>query len=379
MVKKSLFCGKNATLFFFFYNPFARVSLLFCKNIKKEEIKKDPKILLCCQASLGDVLLASSVVPSIRAKWPNSKIGFLCTKESSSILKMQKEIDYIHEIPRWMISGKGRIRNLGALFFYNLAIYPKMIFKIREKNYDVSLELHPFFPNSLPLVKKARIPRRIAFDSGGYAIWTTDRIPFPKARYLPYLYEELLKPLDLQSKGFKADLCLSLEKRHLPEKYIVIHVGTSDLRKEWPSFKWKEVALDLEKQGFKLVFTGKGSRDQLLIKEAFSECEGINLCDQVEVDEMALIIKKAMALISVDSFPVHLASLFEIPFVALYLYSESLELWLPENKFCSLLILEGCVRINAKESHQKATYLQNINPYDVLSRFFILKKEFYES
>ena len=374
--KKSLFCGRNASLFFFFYNPLAKLSLLFCREIKKEELKKPPKILLCCQASLGDVLLASSIAPSIRAKWPKAEIGFLCTKESSAILKMQREIDYIHEAPRWLIPGKGKFYNLYSLFFHNLMIYPRIVLMIKRVNYDLSLELHPFFPNSLPLMKKAKIPRRMAFNAGGYDVWITDLVPFPKARYLPYLYEELLRPLDVKIKNPKANLLLPLKKIQLPKQYIVLHVGTSDPRKEWSSLEWRALAEGLLRQGFNVVFTGKGNRDHGLIKEAFLGLSGLVLCDQLEVDQLALVIKQAQAVISIDSLPVHLASLFEIPFIALYLYSESLELWLPENEVCALLIGSRCSRLNTNENHPKALYVEDIKASDVLTQFSILKKEF---
>ena len=111
MHKKRILCGKFAHLFFFFYDPIAYTLRFFFKEEKKV-IPKNPKILLCCWASLGDVLLAGSVIAPIRKKWPEAKIGFLCAPGSFSVIEGCKEIDKIHQISSWMVLGQGKIKNL---------------------------------------------------------------------------------------------------------------------------------------------------------------------------------------------------------------------------------------------------------------------------
>ena len=70
-------------------------------------------------------------------------------------------------------------------------------------------------------------------------------------------------------------------------------------------------------------------------------------------------------MISVDSVSVHLAALFHIPILALYLYNHVVELWLPDAEKASFLISKDCIRKNI-EKHPKATYLDKITVLDVI-------------
>lgn len=362
-LRKSPLCGKWARFFLFcFCRPFSSHHL--DEQKAKKNLKNDPKILLCCWASLGDVLLASSILPALRQKWPEAKFGFLCDPKSLSVVQAQNPpLDYIHSVPCWKV--KGRLRSLISFFYHTVRVYPALIQEIKKTSYDVSLELHPFFPSSASLAKKGGIPCRIGFASGGSEVFLTDMIPFPKKqRYLPSLYRDLLSIIGVDFKEPRASLLLSKDVFVKEKQYIVLHFGTSDPRKEWDPSLWKELAHTLKKLGHYLVFTGKGERD-LAFMEDF-EGLGLNLVDKLSFSELATLIQKAQVVISVDSVPVHLAAFLGAPFVALYLYSEGVELWLPNKENCFLLIGKDCQRRCRDLRHHRALYLADIKVEHIL-------------
>lgn len=362
-MKRNL-CGKFAHLFFSFYDPFAYF-IRFCVPDKiKNPIPENPKILLCCWASLGDVLLASSVIPHIRRRWPLATIGFLCAPTSFSVIEGCKKIDNIHQVPSWMVFGQGKIRNLYSLVYHFFAIYPKAIREIKKVGYDISIELHPFFPNCIPLMRRAGISRRVAFTSGGYDVWITDPVDFlDLGRYLPTLYPLLLEKIGIEIKE---------ESQTSPASSLkglckaVLHMGTSDPRKAWGSSYWGSLGRALKEKGYEIILTGKGKQDRALIAESGLESLGENLCDALDFQGLSKVIEEAALIISIDSLPVHLAALYGVPFVGLYLYNANVELWLPEAPNCYLLVHNACMRRCKEKVHPKAIYLEEICPSDVL-------------
>ena len=334
-------CGPKGNLFFCFYNPLAR---LYKVLFPEKKISSPPKnILLCCEAALGDVFLALSIIPAIKKQFPSCKIGFLCKEETLPVLQNNPGIDFIH------YSKKGKKKEL--------------LLEIQKNQYDASLELHPFFPNSIPLMRKARIQTRIGFDRTAYDVWLTAPVPFPNPiKYLPKLHLELLKS-DAPSNS---TLAFNPPSQAFPKEYLVLHLGTSNPLKEWDVRKWRQLAASLKEQGFALLFTGKGEREKKLIEEAFQGL-GENLCDKLSWNDFIAVIANAKALISVDSVSIHLAAKLDVPILGLYLYNHALEMWVPDAKKASFLIANKCIRKN-KVSHPKATYLDNIEAQHVLTR-----------
>lgn len=361
MDEKRVLCGRFAHLFFFFYDPLAHLIRFFYPDRKKKSISEAPKILLCCWASLGDVLLASFVIDSVKKKWPLAKIGFLCAPASFCVIEEHKEINYIHQVPSWMVLGQGKIRNLYSLMWHFFAIYPKAIREIKKNQYDVSIELHPFFPNCIPLARAARIAHRIGFTSGGYDVWLTDPVCFPKKwGYLPTLY-----PLLLERLGIEVKESMPIKQEVKNRRIVVLHMGTSDPRKEWSAVHFGSLGRFLKDKGYEIVMTGKGEKDQALILESGLASLGENLCDRLDFQGLSKVIKEAKMIISIDSLPIHLAALYGIPFIGLYLYNVNTELWLPKASNCYLLIHNRC--ICQKKSHPRGIYLEEIALSDVIS------------
>src|SRR3989339_1762111 len=116
--RKYPLCGPKGNLFFLIYNLFACFyQFLFKKKQPKLLLREDLKILLCCEAALGDVLLASSVISPLKKKFPLSQIGFLCKEESYSVLENEKRLSFTHR-------SKGKNKK-------------KLIEEIKEVKYDL--------------------------------------------------------------------------------------------------------------------------------------------------------------------------------------------------------------------------------------------------
>ena len=89
-------------------------------------MKYDQKILIIRFSSIGDIVLSTSPLNTIRKKYPNSEITYLTLTEYSSLLEMHPYIDILMTI--------NRSTKLSQLFNYNKFL--------KSKNYTIIFDLH---------------------------------------------------------------------------------------------------------------------------------------------------------------------------------------------------------------------------------------------
>lgn len=352
--------GSSALIFLILHKPIALLFRLTRLFVKKKAIPAHPKILLCCWASLGDVFLATTFIDSILQKYPKATLGFLCAPASAKLIEQDPRIAHIHTAPNWRAIGKGKIDHLLSFLKLQISYYPKVVKKIRKIEYDISLELHPFFPDTVFICRRSKIPHRIGFTSSGSKDSLTDPVSLSYLSYLPRIYPLLL------GKSLSAP---NISRQHTDEQYIILHMGSSDIRKLWSKEHWHFVAHALHKEGFSLVLTGSGAQEKKFIEDSKISFIAKNLCNTLSLQELFSTIAKASLVISIDSLPIHVAAQFGTPLVGLYLYNTHLELWLPDSPNTKLLVNSKCKR---KKEDPRVWYLEEISPSHVLSAAFDL-------
>lgn len=318
-------CGFFGNLFFFFYNPW----ILIKKKLKRPKKPRTiNKILLCVQGALGDVVLIKPVVDGIKKKWPHIYLGILCTKEALPAATWLG-IDQIHVGNSLKIAGENRVNVLLRIL---LSSHTPLVQELKKQNYDLSIELHPFFPNSILFCDLAGIPEKLGFDASGMDLFLTKISPFPTAHeYLLTIYSHLGFPIHINFE------------KVTPENYIILHLGTSDPLKKWEIHEWKKLATRLYESGFILYFTGYGSKELNETNQAF-EGLGFNLCNKLSFTEFATCIQKSSLLISVDSVSIHLAYLYAVPMIGIYLHNHYLDLWIPPATNSCFFVSNQCRR-----------------------------------
>ncbi|MBN1465300.1 glycosyltransferase family 9 protein [candidate division KSB1 bacterium] len=106
--------------------------------------------------------------------------------------------------------------------------------------------------------------------------------------------------------------------RLFEDGYAVILPGTSSTFKYWPHLSQIVDHIHFH-FGFKIVFLGKGKREQRWIADIMkrSACAGLNLCDQTSLLKAADILYKAHIVVGNDSGLIHMAVLLNTPTVCL--------------------------------------------------------------
>ncbi|NGX45307.1 MAG: hypothetical protein K940chlam2_00453 [Chlamydiae bacterium] len=289
-------------------------------------LEKPKRLLLSNWGSLGDVLLATSVIAPLKRRYPDCVIGFLVSERGKKPLDSTLGIDQIH-ICRWQLNAKS---TLGRIFqFMAFSTQTRSLVKeIASERYDTFIELYPFFPNSIALAKAARIPQRLGFDTSGGGSLLTHCSEWGKDDYLLKCYPRLVKQLGIEETP-TVQLILSHDNP-LPEKPpLILHMGSSNEEKELPITFWKTLYALLKEEGLSVAFTGAGKRQNEMIAAVGAAGEE-NQCDKLSWNDFVCWLARAPCVVTIDSVSAHIAAAAERPLIVFYLKKPNIELWKPE-------------------------------------------------
>ena len=269
------------------------------------------KILIFQTAFLGDLILTSPLIKSVKRSFPGSQVHLVVRKGLEGVFKGFGYLDRI--IP---------FDKKGLLSFAK---------RLREEGYSLVLSPHRSHRTGL-IVFLSRIPRRIGYDRAGFSFLYTDRV---RHEFREGLHEverllSLLKPLEGEYRiVYDREVELPLEdslyrktlsRFSLKERaYAVIAPGSVWPTKAWLPEYFAGVGKFLAGRGFKVVIVGSEA-DKLYCDKVYNCMKGdaVNLCGKTSLREFFSVIKGARLLVSNDSSPVHVAAAFKTPVVEVY-------------------------------------------------------------
>ncbi len=364
----------------FVRNPFLYKALQFLNFLsprqKKESlIPENPKkILICNLANFGDVVISTTVLPVLKKRYPNCEIGYLtATATGKAVLKDHPLVSKVHFFDHWYLN---RFRCKAAL--HHIKSSRQALKEIREERYDLAIDLYSYFPNAIPFLARAKIPVRIGYPTGGFSNLLTHSVAWTfQDRYVGWAHLHLLEVLGIEIQ--KESPLPSYNYKKKTGEYVVFHMGSTSVLKEWDVKQWIQLALRFEAFGWAIVLTGKGDRERKLCREVASSTKAKNLCDQLDWMEFVMTIQEAKVVITVDTAAVHIAAGSLTPTIVLYAGINSPHMWVPPFHFCKLLMnrvacapcfnKKGCVTmdcirgIRVEDVYQCAIQLQQKNQF----------------
>ena len=321
-----------------------RVLLYFePKRVRPLHIKR---ILLLDGAHIGDIVIASSLLPVLRSAFPAAQIGIACGSWAREVLQGHSDVSFVHEINHWSLN-RAAIGFPRKLLRY-WTTRRKALGEIREGKYDLALALHPSRPDFLEIAWQAGIPIRAAFTRSLWAPLATVTATYPAedAAFIPQggCFEGLLRALGIEEKHIRlrhASLPSSsaaamaevgaLLSGAAPDRteYIVIHMGSGSRAKELSSDFWRELSRELG--GQTILFTGVGEREKLKVREVAEGIPGaVDACNRLSWSGFVAAVRHAKALFGVDSAAAHVAAAVGTPCFSVYSGIAGVGRWRPE-------------------------------------------------
>ena len=279
------------------------------------------KLLIIKLSSLGDVILSTASLRSIREKFPHHKISFLTNEESREILLRSPYIDEL-----LVIDLKDKDKGLRGLLNISRAL--------RRKNFDLVIDLQNNRASHI-LSFLSLSTNRYGYDNGKFSFLLNHRIKDNLPRTDPVTHQfRVLKILgiDLKDKHLELwpssddeeyiDNLLNTEWLSADQKVIGININASKrwFTKCWPKNHLAKLCEELGLRNMRVALTGTESDlpEANALINMVKNTKIINACAKTTVNQLSSLIKRCSLYISADSSPLHIAAAMGTPVIAFF-------------------------------------------------------------
>lgn len=266
------------------------------------------KFLIIRFSSIGDIVLTTPVISTIKQNFPNAKVHFLTKKEFSDVLIYNPKISQI-----WFFE-KGKLNPL--------------IHQLKTQQFDYIIDLH----NNLRShwVTFCLYAPTSTFNKENWKKWkmvnlkSRINVEHVVKRYLhtlnkfqiPYTQE---LPLEYYC-GNEAEIQVNhlLQTYELNNPFLCIVLSATHFTKKWLKEYYVEL---IDKIPFNIVLIGGKSEqnDGVWIEKNLTNSKRLlNLCGKLSINQSAAIIKKSEWVITHDTGMMHIACAYQKKMIVLW-------------------------------------------------------------
>ncbi len=268
-------------------------------------MKPRPSVLIIQTAFIGDVILATALIESLRAQEPEATIDFLVRKGNEALLEGHPHLRRVYVLDKQRKYQS--LLDLAGTF--------------RRNRYDYVINVQRFATTGL-LTVLAGAGMSIGFEKNPLSVFFTRRIPHTIGDVHEVTRNlSLLAPLGIQSAArprlYPSDAQREKVKHYQSGTYITISPASVWFTKQFPVAQWKDLVNAVS--GVKVFLLG-GPDDKALCDQLMASASGelVNLAGQLSLLESAALMAGAKMNYVNDSAPLHLASAMNAPVTAVF-------------------------------------------------------------
>lgn len=286
------------------------------------------RLLIIRPDHLGDVLLSTPAIQSIKRAQPDIEIHVLCGPWSAEVLANYREIDLVLTLP---FPGFQRQAGPSKVNPYRQILESARM--LRKVGYDGAIIMRPDHWWGAMLAYLAGIPRRIGYDLDGVSPFLTERLRHQRlhaveqnfrlaqawAEASPASEIQLDFPVVSADKAF-IDQVLSDWRITVNSRIFCIHPGSGAVSKLWQSDKWAATADALSEQfRAEIVITGT-SNEMVLVDSIVDKMKtpAVAMAGATSVGQLAALYRRARLVLGTDNGAMHLAAAVNTPTVTLF-------------------------------------------------------------
>ena len=300
-------------------------------------------ILVINLMHIGDLMLATPVLRTLRANYPDARISLLADKKLRDLVEQNKYIDEC-----LLIDKKGKDDHFGSLF--------RFIWSLRQKHYDLVINLHRN-ERASAIAAFSGAKRIVGYSKPGFSLFF-DKVmqnpsvahhigqgPFqllPPYRYVPgwkhqvHAHLEVLKEAvgveKIEDGGLEMWLPEAAEQeaenlwqQHFaPEdKVIAFNIGASWPTKRWLDSYFAECADNLIGRGYQVAFFG-GPMDLSIVNRCLGQMKNKDskalhiFTGKVSLAVLAGLLRRCCLFLTTDSGPMHVGVAMNVPIVTMF-------------------------------------------------------------
>lgn len=262
-----------------------------------------PRILVVALRRLGDVLLTTPLIRSVRRAWPQATLDVLVFADTAGILERNPDIDRVVSLPARPTLAQSLRVAAGLFRRYHLAVStqsgdrPTAFALLAGRDHA-----GPLWPGNW--IKRRLVNRPVAAVEGVHRV------------------EEMLRIADALGVARAAEVVCpvgELAPEHaLSGPYAVIHAAPMFRYKQWTRSGWRALADGLAQRGLGVVATG-GPADRGYLDEVWQDAPYVRRLDgRLGWPEIAALLRGARIYIGPDTSVTHLAAATGCPTVAIF-------------------------------------------------------------
>ncbi len=252
------------------------------------------KILIELPTWLGDTIMATPAIENLYNSYPNAKITILGSFVSTQVLKAHPRVDRV-------VIDKTKSRGIRLL---NVIKLSKEL-----ETYDLAISFRSHFYSKL-LLMLTKSKRRYIYKSPKNSIHQVEKY----SNFIDNVVGKNLTPSKLR---------LDYRAISYTKPTLGINPGASyGSAKRWYPDKFAKVALSLSDKYEIIIFGGSNEIDIAKDIESSLQAQGVrnvqNLAGKTTIEELCSAIGGLNLFITGDSGPMHIATAYQIPTIAIF-------------------------------------------------------------
>lgn len=284
------------------------------------------RILLTRLKFIGDIVLTTPLIQTLRESFPAAYIAYLGDSEAVSLLEGNP---YLNEIFPLDFSKRGTLQRT------------QLFYRLNRRHFDLVIDLF-CNPRSALLSFATRAPVRVGGDLPGRGKLYTIRIKddgTPKSA-IAFHYQSL-QAVGIEAKHFQTKIFLTEDEKKEARRYlewqdidlakplVTLHAGGTWPSKLWPAERFADLAdMIIAEMHAQIVLT-RGPLDGEVVKKIESAVVGRVLSLPVlPLRQLAAILSQCSVCVANDSGPMHIAPAVGTPTIGLFGPGEE-TIWFP--------------------------------------------------
>jgi heptosyltransferase-2 len=271
-------------------------------------------ILLIQTGFIGDMVLTTPLIRSLRRHAPGSRITLLHAPRTEEIIRRCPHVDR-----RISFDKRGAEKGIGASL--------RLAAALRRDGFDLVISPHRSVRSGL-LAAGSGAARRIGFDHPRCGLFYTDPVPYSRWESTFVRRKlRLLEPLGIQEEDEtpeaywgeeeEREAAALLREASVEGRYAVLAIGSAWPTKRWPPERFGELSLLLEGRGIRSLLVG-GPSDRADGAVAAQAGSAVDLTGRFGLHVLAPLLSKAALFVGNDSGTLHLARAARAPAIALF-------------------------------------------------------------
>ncbi len=291
------------------------------------KLKTLPKnILIIRLSAIGDVIMASALIPALREAYPGAHINWLVDEANAGLLAGNPNL---HRVIVW---PRRRWRELlqNRRYLEWCREFTRLLASLREEPFDLVLDIQGLLKSGIWAFLSGG-KTKIGLGSREGSQWLMDEVVDRKTEHLVVgsEYLKLVRSLGFEPAHFDMDIAVSrqvsaesatlLQSAGVVKPFAVICPFTTRPQKHWFDENWVELSTRLaDERGWQVVMLGGPADGNAAEAIATKTATLVNLVGRTRLEQCAAIMQSAELLVGVDTGLTHLGIAMKTPTLALF-------------------------------------------------------------